>query len=459
MSLKNDAPSLIKPGDIIKVEDLEKAYYKVPVSKAAQAYQCFRGPDGKLYAITFLPFGHRLATWIITKIYQPIKAFFGVLKLPCFNYIDDWFWSILRALMPRFAPLIDRVFKFLGWTFAARKAQLGTSVQVLGFTVDVERRMFFVPDVKVQRALNQIYNLQEQARRHRACSPHQALRLAGTVASMILACPHVHLFSRSINLHAVLNDMIPLNIEACDELSQLVQLLHFQNGRPFIDERYESELWVDSGEVERGAHLGGHDLVGLLPLEVIGRSSALRELTGLALALKEPNMPFILSGRRIVRVNMDARAAIANLVNDGGPVENLCQAAKAVHAQTRTLGIELDVQRNARETLGICHVDALSKAHTIWSLRPSVATNLLHTHGTHPFLADFASIGTTVRAIIARNITNILVVPQRTSASWWPLVTENATALHPLGMAPSVITSSSWHPVLPPWPMYAAVFM
>jgi hypothetical protein len=85
MSLKNDAPSLIKPGDIIKVEDLEKAYYKIPVSKAAQAYQCFRGPDNRLYAITCLPFGHRLATWIFTKICQPLKAFFGVLKMPCFN--------------------------------------------------------------------------------------------------------------------------------------------------------------------------------------------------------------------------------------------------------------------------------------------------------------------------------------------------------------------------------------
>jgi hypothetical protein len=26
-------------------------------------------------------------------------------------------------------------------------------------------------------------------------------------------------------------------------------------------------------------------------------------------------------------------------------------------------------------------------------------------------------------------------------------------------MASAVITSSSWRPVLPPWPMYAAVFM
>jgi hypothetical protein len=155
MSLKNDVPSLIKPGDIIKVEDLEKAYYKIPVSKAAQVYQCFRGPDNRLYAITCLPFGHRLATWIFTKICQPLKAFFGVLKMPSFNYIDDRFWSILKALMPRLAPIIDRVFVILGWTFAARKAQLGTCVKVLGFNLDVDKRMFTVPDSKVRRALTQ----------------------------------------------------------------------------------------------------------------------------------------------------------------------------------------------------------------------------------------------------------------------------------------------------------------
>jgi hypothetical protein len=361
--------------------------------------------------------------------------------------------------MPRLAPIIDRVFVILGWTFATRKKQLGTCVKVLGFNLDVEKRMFTVPDSKVRRALTQLYKLQEQAQHNRPCTPHQALRIAGTVVSMFLACPHVRLFSRSIYLHAVQNLTLCLNSDARAELAQLAQLLRFNNGRPFIDERWEIELWVDTGEVGWGAHFAGHDLAGLLPLEVIGLSSALRELTGLALALKDPRIPSILSGRRIVRVNMDARAAIANLVNGGGPIPNLCAASKVVHAQTSLLNIELDVQWNARETVGIRHVDTLSKANTIWSLRPSVAAQLSRAHGTQPFLADFAAIGTAVRAILARNLHIVLVVPQWTSASWWPLITINAEALHPLGMASTVITSSSWRPTLPPWPMYAAVFM
>lgn len=147
MSLKGDAPSLILPGDVLKVEDFTKAYFRIPMAEEFLPYQCFRGPDNELCTAVCLLFGNRLAPWVFTRVNKAIKEFFGVIGIPAFNYIDDWFWSVCRALMARYGPIIDMVMKVLGWSFAERKAQLGALVKVLGFMVDVDKRMFYVPRI------------------------------------------------------------------------------------------------------------------------------------------------------------------------------------------------------------------------------------------------------------------------------------------------------------------------
>jgi hypothetical protein len=151
------------------------------------------------------------------------------------------------------------------------------------------------------------------------CTPAAALRLAGTVVAMGLAVPHVRLFTRALFRHAEADVLQRLDTEGCNELLKLEELLLHRNGRPFIDERWEAELWVDTGASGWGAHLCGRDLAGHLPVEMIGStSSALREMTGLALALKDPEVPDLLRGRTVVRVWMDASAAVANMCNGGG---------------------------------------------------------------------------------------------------------------------------------------------
>ena len=93
MTLQEAVPTLVLPDHVIKVEDMEKAYYKLPMARTAIPYQGWRDAQGlfNLFASMCLVFGNGQAPFIFTKTCHPLVRFFGVIKLPCFNYMDDWF--------------------------------------------------------------------------------------------------------------------------------------------------------------------------------------------------------------------------------------------------------------------------------------------------------------------------------------------------------------------------------
>ena len=85
-SVKRDVPNLVRPGNIEKTEDLKKAYYRVPVTKAAMPYlaSCF---EGRFYMSMVMLFGMCQAPFYFTKICRPIVRLFGALKTPALNYV------------------------------------------------------------------------------------------------------------------------------------------------------------------------------------------------------------------------------------------------------------------------------------------------------------------------------------------------------------------------------------
>lgn len=91
-SLKTDVPLVVRPGDIQVVKDLEKAYYKVPLAKAAQPYLAFSWKGMYFLAMVML-FGMCQAPFYFTKICRPIVRLFGAAKLSAVAFIDDWMWS------------------------------------------------------------------------------------------------------------------------------------------------------------------------------------------------------------------------------------------------------------------------------------------------------------------------------------------------------------------------------
>jgi hypothetical protein len=132
-------------------------------------------------------------------------------------------------------------------------------------------------------------------------------------------------------------------------------------------------------------------------------------------------------------------------------------ATKVVFQRCEELGIELDVVWTPRESPMLMRVDALSKANTTWVLAESAASVLTRAFGTVPVLPEFASVGSMLSAVIARQSHVLLIVPQWPAASWWPLLWSSASSVRPVGEASSLFAYEPRKPY-PPWSFVAAVF-
>jgi hypothetical protein len=456
MSLAKETPLLVSPGDTLKAEDLEKAYYKIPVALEFVKFQCFRSPDGRLLAALCLLFGQGQAPFFFTKICRPIVRFFGMVKLPCFNYIDDFFWALKQAMMRSCSPLIDSVFGTLGWSLSKKKSQMGHRITTMGFEVDAARREYSVPACKIARALTVLRRIRRLTSSSLPVLPEDVSSFAGLVLSMSLAIPHVRIWTRELYRYSdTFRPPRLLSVQAVDELDRLEILLQSSNARSFIDERWEAELFCDTGETGWGAHIAGQDVDGLLPLHAIGTSSTFRELTGLLLALHSPVIQPLVTDR-VLRVYMDSSSAIANIVNGGGPVPVLCNVIKAIWCVCDTLSVRLDMCWVSRNEPMLQHVDALSRVNTRWALRPLVARRFEVILGVVPWVPDFARVGVVVAAAISRATTTALVVPRWEAKAWWHVLSEHAT-IHTVAQPRDIFEPKGASPP-PPWPFVVAVF-
>jgi hypothetical protein len=130
---------------------------------------------------------------------------------------------------------------------------------------------------------------------------------------------HIHTKSTTVMVSA----------PALKELGMLMFLIKFHNGSPFLDPAHDISMWVDSGEIGWGASAGGLEVKGQFTANVIGTSSTRRELMGLALALRHPQLGEILAGRTVA-LHMDSMCAVRNLIKGGGPVPELVVLVKEI---------------------------------------------------------------------------------------------------------------------------------
>jgi hypothetical protein len=400
-------------------------------------------------------FGGTQAPIIFKKICHPIVRFFGIVKLPCFNFFDDWFWSMLPELMSINSPVIDRVFTSLGWQLAPLKSQQGPKVKVMGFNLDAASRTYSVPDPKIKRTLALITNLRLKACAAIPVSSEQAATIAGMVLSMSLAVPHVRIWTRAI--YACTDPPSTYHLlgpAVVDELNMLEYLIENHNSRPFVSPLHEVEMYCDTGETGWGALVNNNDFSGLLPLRAIAASSTARELTGLLLALSDTSLQKSVRGR-VVRISLDSSSAIANLLNGGGPVSSLCDLIKALWHLCNELSVSLHPRWVSRETNLLQHVDALSKRSSMWTLLPSF-TLFSDATGTPPWVPDFARVGPAITSIITRNLSTTIIIPRWEACPWWQLVAQHSTAVAQL--PPSNELFNQQRGTTPPWPCVAVTF-
>jgi hypothetical protein len=145
-SLNKDIPILAKPGDIGVTKDLEKAYYKVPLSKEASRYAAFSWA-GQFFLSMVMLFGMCQAPFFFTRICKPIARLFATLNVPALNYIDDWFWALAAGTEGPIIEFIHELFELLGWSFN-KKGEQGERVTMLGYVIDMVQQKFVIPHEK-----------------------------------------------------------------------------------------------------------------------------------------------------------------------------------------------------------------------------------------------------------------------------------------------------------------------
>ena len=454
-SLERDIPILTEEGDVGITRDLEKAYYKIPLDKDAQPYCAFEWL-GIFYFSMVMLFGMCQAPLFFTRICKPMAAFFGAVKIPALNYIDDWFWATRPGLVPELCRFLQAFFELLGWSFND-KGREGTEVKLLGFVLDLVRRRFVVPMEKRTATLS---ILREYALAGALGQPLETLPLQsimGKVVSMSLAVPAVKVWCRALFGQIVRATdgaarSIVLTAGALEELEMLVILLALTDGSPFVHPATDIDIWVDSGETGWGAHTEGQEARGSFEAEWVGRSSTAREMKGLVMALTA--LAEHIRGR-VIRINMDSMCAVRNMVKGGGPVPELCSLMKEVWALGKELDVQLVPRWQRRSEEGMVRADRLSKVGTKWALRGDFTRRWEEDLGVEVVMPDVADARAVVARILAGQAKGALVLPRWEGQAWWKLVQDNAH-LYELGSVGTVVVPNEYG--WPRWDLILANF-
>ena len=411
-SLERDIPILTEEGDVGITRDLEKAYYKIPLDVEAQPYCAFEWL-GIFYFSMVMLFGMCQAPLYFTRICKPMAAFFGAVKIPALNYIDDWFWASRPGLVPELCRFLQAFFELLGWSFND-KGREGTEVKLLGFVLDLVRRRFVVP---MEKRVATLGLLREHALTGARGQPVETLplqQMMGRVVSMSLAVPGVKVWCRALFAQIVratdtAAQSLVLKADALEELEMLVVLLTLTDGSPFMHPVTDIDIWVDSGETGWGAHMEGREAHGWFEAEWIGRSSTARELKGLVMALKA--LSVCIRGK-VVRLNMDSMCAVRNIVKGGGPVPELCRLVKEAWAVCKDLRVQLVPRWQRRSEEGMVMADKLSKVGTKWALRADFITRWEKSLGVGVSMPDVADAKARVARMLASQELGALVLPR-----------------------------------------------
>jgi hypothetical protein len=458
-SLGRDIPIITKEGDEAITRDLEKAYYKIPLSEEAQAYMAFEW-EGKYYFSKVMLFGMCQAPLYFTKVCKVLAALFGALKIPNLHYIDDWYWPVKKGTIPEMREFMVSLFTRLGWSFN-EKGEEGTQVKLLGFVLDLVKRTFVVPKEKREATLSLLREHKLAAEIDRGRARVQSLHSTlGKVISMTLAIPGVKVWCRELFAQISrasdtdkTKDYLVLSVSAQTELNELILLLAFSEGSPFVHPSSDIEIWVDSGETGWGAHTSTKvETRGFFDSTWIGRSSTARELKGLVMAIS--SLAPHLEGK-VVKLNMDSMCAVRNILKGGGPIPELRTLIKEIWCMSVELDVTLTPHWLKRSEWGMTVADKLSKTDTKWVLKQTFRSSLEQKLGLEVNFPDVANAKSALLYALATGWKGAMILPIWPGQPWWQTVVDNTT-LHMISDIREAITPNNAG--MPRWEFTVAVF-
>ena len=231
--------SLFKKGNFAFSFDLKSGYHHVDIHKESQPYLGFSWGDSdmrKFYFFCVLPFGLSTACYVFTKLLRPLVKRWRSMGLRAIVYIDDGICasnSESEAVLAR--DLVVSDLNKAGFVLNVSKSHL-EPVQIidwLGFTVDLKRGCFSVPQHKIDRLKLAVMNIPLSDTATARC----LASIVGQIISMSIAIgPISRLRTRAlysiINQRIFWSDRLFLSLEAQDELKCWQHNIAQLNGWP-----------------------------------------------------------------------------------------------------------------------------------------------------------------------------------------------------------------------------------
>ena len=196
----------LQPGDHLVSCDISDAFFHVPLSPADQRRLAFR-VGNRVFLPLVLPFGMKLSPYVFTKVMRPVVAALRLRGMRMLAYLDD-FASTAAGAAPstKSAATAARASALallgrLGFAVHPLKgAATGTtSLPLLGFVLDTERRLILLPPSRQAAVMTAARALSSVAAAGARRVPFKALqRFTGKAVSCSLALPAARLYLRRL---------------------------------------------------------------------------------------------------------------------------------------------------------------------------------------------------------------------------------------------------------------------
>ena len=194
---------IFNTGDYFITFDLKSGYHHVPINKEFQKFLGFSWIlNGQLRFFKFLvlPFGLSSACYIFTKLMRQLVKRRRAEGIKCAMYLDDGIGGSSTAYNT--ASICEKMLRDVsaaGLTINHEKSNLLPTRQGswLGFIIDTEKMMFFIPSEKIKALLTKI----KSTLRFEYSTARNIAKIAGYIVSMSIAIgPLTRLFTKQMHV-------------------------------------------------------------------------------------------------------------------------------------------------------------------------------------------------------------------------------------------------------------------
>lgn len=249
---------LLKPNDFLTSIDLRDAFLHVPIHAQSQKYLQFVW-RGKKYCFRTLPFGLSLSPLVFTKILKPLLTWARKLGIRVVAYLDDLLiMASSRQESLNHTALFRQKLEEIGFLVKESKSTLipTQSISHLGFNINTTDMTLSIPGSKLRdlrRSAKKLLSKDEAPLRTVAAFIGQAMSLTPAVFPARLHLQHLmQVQNQTLAMKKTWKSMTSLSSDAKTELEWWINHLQDWNGKSFVPQPSDLDLYTDSSDLHWG---------------------------------------------------------------------------------------------------------------------------------------------------------------------------------------------------------------